>query len=62
MSRQRQCGPAVWRREFYVKAIIDPQREEAIAVLGSSNAGLVAGLSLSGDEVIDLTDRVGVKV
>lgn len=60
MSRQRQCGPAVWRREFYIKAIIDPQREEALAVLGSSNAVLV--LSLSGDDVIDLTDRVGVKV
>lgn len=62
MSRQCQYGPTVWRREFCVKAIIDPQREEALTVLGSGNAALVAGLSLGGDDVIDLADHVGVKV
>lgn len=47
---------------LYVKAIIDPQREEALTVLGSGNAVLGAGLSLDGEDVIDLADRVGVKV
>lgn len=62
MSRQCQYGSAVWRRVLYVKAIIDPQREEALTVLGSGNAVLGAGLSLGGEDVIDLADRVGVKV